>query len=125
MIKRREFLKGLAVMIAAPIVMKTEVLTGLYSVIPHAEALEHFNGFELGKDIELIELGVSRAGIDREYEVLVYQLKKKCRGGDLEAYCEIDKALIDMVPNPRDFIRSELMNFVEEMRQEYKNRKLI
>ena len=124
---RREFLKGLAVMIAAPTLMKTEAFAGLYGVIPRAKALEHFNEFKLGRDIELTELGVNyvKDNDDRIYEVLSYQLKKKCRGRDLEAHCEIDKALIDIAPNPQYFIRDELMNLVEAMRQEYKNRRWI
>ena len=117
--KRREFLKCMAVTVAAA-GLPVSTLTGLYSPIAKVEAQEHFKGFELGKDIELEELGIEDKG---DYKVFVYQLRKRYEGPeDLIANYEIDKALIDIVPDPQSFIKNELQAFVEAMKQEAINR---
>lgn len=118
--KRREFLKCMAVTVAAA-GLPVSTFAGIYSPIAKAAAQEHFKGFELGKDIELKELGIKyiKDGNNKEYKVLEYQLRKRYVGHeDLVANCEIDKALIDIVPDPQSFIKSELQVFVEAMRQE-------
>lgn len=122
--KRREFLKCMAVTVAAA-GLPLSTLTGLYSPIAHVAAQEHFKGFELGKDIELEELGIKyiKDGSNKEYKVLAYRLRKRYRGTeDLVANCEIDKVLIDIVPDPQSFIKNELQAFVEAMRMEAINR---
>lgn len=117
--KRREFLKALAITLAAPsVTIKT--LTGIYEIVPHTEAQKHVKGFELGKDIEITEMGLEYRG---NYKVLTYQLRKRYAvGEDLFAYCEIDKGLIDVVPDPQAFITQELEAFVEAMIMEAKGR---
>jgi hypothetical protein len=95
MITRRDFLRGMAALFAAPVVAKLDLL----------EAQEHIDYLGSLDGVRIVSMGkkMVKSG-DAEYPVLVYHLRK----GAYESYMEVDKQLVDLSGDPEQFIRAEL-----------------
>jgi hypothetical protein len=96
MITRRDFIKGMAVLFSSPAIAKLDILEAK----EHIEYLGKINGVM----IDSLGKRIARNADGSEYPVLVYHLKR----GDIEAYAEIDKQLMDFSGDPEGFIRIEL-----------------
>lgn len=102
---RRKFLKALAALgMGATVPIKTLNAIDKYLNIP---------------DIKITNLGANlTTDLDGQvYRVVRIHLSKQINEFLLEAYVEIDQDLLNLAPNPKAYIREEILMTIESMRR--------
>lgn len=108
MITRRDFIKGIGAILAAPLAMKLDLL----------EARQHCEYFGTIDGVRIESMGkvTVRDGDGAEYTALRYYLRK----GSDESYCDVDEALVKHTGNPDLFIHMELQVFAEGINESFR-----
>jgi hypothetical protein len=122
--KRRQFLKLLAAVMATPLVATSDKF--IKSGVVAASSVREYTGFtHLKNKVTISDMGVHEISefdgdiFIRKYTVLRHKLSMECSDGEIiEDYCDIDKLLLDAVWDKPRFINNELNMCVDAMIEE-------